>query len=407
MPKGNAMRKKQNNDRVSVMHYLVTHEIMGGLETNVLTLCEHLDFAKVNPMINCAEDSHDELFRWAASMNVAVHTSPVEGRSRLRYLRRTLSLARLLRRERTDVLHIHAIGVRGVTAFLAALLARVPAVVVSHHSWYGAELASWGERVSMWFERRFAWVITLFHEEEREMKSVGIPPERIVAVPHGVDLRKFPYRDGPPEGSESEFRLVMVARMMEGKGHEELLRATHLLKGKYPQLRVLMVGDGPTRARIEALISELDLQQVVTLAGYVPNDEVPALLHTGHVIVNPTYAIGEVFGIVLIEGAAVGLPAVATRYGGIPERIVDGETGLLVEPQDVEGLAGAIEKLVSNPQLAAEMGRKARLHVEESYSAEVVGKMMTSLYLRASAAGRRSTKRRLQRVRNADSGLSA
>jgi glycosyltransferase involved in cell wall biosynthesis len=87
---------------------------------------------------------------------------------------------------------------------------------------------------------------------------------------------------------------------------------------------------------------------------------------------------------------ATGLAAIGTRYVGIPDIIAEGETGLLVEPQDVEGLAGAIEKLVSNPQLTAEMGRKGRRRVEQLYSAEAHGRAMTALYLQvASENGRK------------------
>jgi glycosyltransferase involved in cell wall biosynthesis len=127
---------------------------------------------------------------------------------------------------------------------------------------------------------------------------------------------------------------------------------------------------------------------IVEMLGALPNDQVPAQMARAQAIALPTYFKGEAFPVMLLEGMAMGLPTIGSRYVGIPDIISDGETGLLVEPQDVEGLAGALEVLVSNPQSAAEMGRKGRLRAERLFSSEAMGRSMTALYTSVSELGK-------------------
>lgn len=367
--------------RLTVVQYLSTHTAMGGLEYHVLTLCENLDRERINIVLACRADSHPELFEWAARLRIPVHTFPPAKTEKVEFLKRAVWLARLLRSQSADVLHIHAVGFSGLPAYMAAWLARIRSTLVTHHAWFSTP-SSWFQRVSLWFEKRFTnHVIGFNREMTKDMVSLGIPASNISIVPHGVDLRRFTFSKGRPAEEPSIFTLIMVARMIEGKGHEEIIRAVHMLKDKYPQLRLLLVGDGVNRSEVEAVVEELGIYSIVEMTGYLPNSEVPAQMARADAIALPTYCEGETFGIVLIEGMAMGLPTIGTRFAAIPDIIDDGETGFVVEPRDVQGLAQAIEQMVSDKKRAEEMGRKARLRAETLFSAEALGRSMTRLYL--------------------------
>jgi glycosyltransferase involved in cell wall biosynthesis len=396
-------------DRPRVMLYMGTQGTLSGLDYHVLTLCEHLDRDRLDVAITCpVEDRNEDLPVRMAGRGITLHRFASEERTRTGYVKRTLGLIRLLRRERVDVLHVHAGGFTGFNAFLAALLARVPVLFVTHHSLFGLSPHSKAGRLSLWLEKRMATrVVALNTGHARDLATIGIPPERIVVVPNGVDLSRF----GPAESSPSTvedgevplFRLAIVSRLIEGKGHEEILRALHKLVGRYPQLRLLVVGDGPNRPRIEALVRELGLGGVVELVGQLSNDRVPVLLRSGRVILLPSYMSGETFPNTLLEGTAMGLAAIGTRFAAIPDIIAEGETGLLVEPRDVDGLAEAIEKMVSNPAMTAEMGRKGHLRAKQLFSAEALGRNLTNLYVQAISENRnQKTEIRNQKSRKRD-----
>lgn len=377
------LSKNTAEARLTVVQYLSTHTAMGGLEYHVLTLCENLDRERIKLVFACRADSHPELFEWANRLDIPVHTFPPAKTEKLAFLKRAIWLATLLREQGADVLHIHAVGFSGLPAYMAAWLARMRSTISTHHAWFSTP-SSWFQRLSLWFEKRFTNRVIGFNSEmKRDMIALGIPSLHISIVPHGVDLSRFTFRDAPPSGEPSNFTLVMVARMIEGKGHEEIIRAVHKLKDKYSQLRLLLIGDGVNRPAVDAVIEELGVEGIVERTGYLPNSEVPAQMARANAIALPTYCEGETFGIVLIEGMAVGLPTIGTRFAAIPDIIDDGETGYVVEPRDVQGLADAIEKLVSDPKRAEEMGRKARIRAETLFSAEALGRSMTGYYLAA------------------------
>src|SRR5262249_15359544 len=129
--------------------------------------------------------------------------------------------------------------------------------------------------------------------------------------------------------------------------------------------QLIIAGDGPERSSLEKQIVELDLSANVKLAGWVPPDNVPFLLNTATLVVIPSRAEG--FGLVALQAALMARRVVATRVGGLPEVVVNGETGLLVEPEQ-QALGEAVTFLLAGPQVAAAMGVKARRHAVNNFS---------------------------------------
>ena len=133
-----------------------------------------------------------------------------------------------------------------------------------------------------------------------------------------------------------------------------------------PDARLIIAGGGTQEADLRALVANLGLHGHVTFVGKVPHDDVPALMGTLDVVVNPT-VVPESFGVVILEAAAMGLPVVATDVGGVPEVCVRDTNGVLVPPRDPVALAEALVDLASNPELCASMGSAGRSFVEERF----------------------------------------
>jgi glycosyltransferase involved in cell wall biosynthesis len=188
---------------------------------------------------------------------------------------------------------------------------------------------------------------------------------RLVHVYHGTDLRRFRY--GPCRLDRSPVVLA-VARLVEKKGLDDLVRACRILVDRGQSLRCVIVGEGARRRRLEQLVEELRLRGVVELAGALPQEQVIGWYRRAAVLALPCFIPddGDRAGIpnVLVEAMASGLPVVSTPVSGIPELIEDGRTGLLVPPRDAAALASALERLLSDPGLGESLRRAARASVE-------------------------------------------
>ena len=194
---------------------------------------------------------------------------------------------------------------------------------------------------------------------ESVVANLGIPPDRVEVVYNGVNLEQ--YHKDPASRAEARADLgfqddhvvvVQVARLEPVKDHLTAIRAIARLAGSRPKLRLVLVGDGPERPRIEALIAELGLQRQVRLLGM--RRDVPRLLSAGDVFL--LSSISEGVPLTLIEAMACGLPCASTRVGDIPEIVVHGETGLLAEPASPESLSACLQQLAGDAGSRRKMG---------------------------------------------------
>ncbi len=379
-----------------ILHYMGTNFGMTGVETFILQLCAAQKRAGQVPAITMELATRQEVADAGTALGIPVHdfpsrTAPKDflpkklGTAWLR-ARRVRTLVKLLRN--TDVLHIHAVGVSGFDAFVAARIARVKVVVVTHHTTIGwfTPMRNRVSDATFWLEKRFAARIVMpYNAAAAELVEHGVPAERVAVIPFCVDEERFTGRAAPP--SPGQLRLVMAARMFDGKGHNHLLTAMAKVLQRHSELRLMLIGDGPTRPQIEAQIDDLGLHQAVELKGRVDHSEMPALMRSAHVIVLPSQMSGETFPLSLLEGMAMGLPAIGSRWFGIPEIIVDGETGLVVEPGDPDGLATAIERFIEDPSLHAMASQKSVARVQERFTASAVARAYSDIYEEALVAG--------------------
>jgi phosphatidyl-myo-inositol alpha-mannosyltransferase len=214
--------------------------------------------------------------------------------------------------------------------------------------------------------------------------ALGLPLSRFRVVPNGVDVARFaeaePFEDLVDPERPS---LLFVGRLEPRKGLEPLVRAFTRLKTDRPELRLLVVGDGPERARCEALLPA-GLRGDVHFLGRVPHEDLPRYYATCDIYVAPSLG-GESFGIVLLEAMAAGRPLVASDLPGYRSVATDGRQGRLVPPRDPAALATAIGALLDNPALRRAMADDGRRTVA-AYDWTQVAARVADVYREARAA---------------------
>jgi glycogen(starch) synthase len=181
----------------------------------------------------------------------------------------------------------------------------------------------------------------------------------------------------------AEPRLLCLGRLHEDKGFDLALEAFSSIVGRFPEARLVVAGDGPAKAELERRVSELNLEGAVDLIGWVTPEQVPTLMNATTVVLIPSRH--ESFGLVALEAALMARPVVGMRVGGLPEVVVHGQTGLLVEPEDSQALAEAVTFLFDHPQRAAQMGEAARQRAREVFSWEQCVDGYEALYRRLMA----------------------
>jgi glycosyltransferase involved in cell wall biosynthesis len=161
--------------------------------------------------------------------------------------------------------------------------------------------------------------------------------------------------------------LLCVGRLVESKGFDEVLRAMPAILEEQPRTRLTVVGEGPQRPELEALCARMNLRSQTHFAGSLPRERVLAHIQAATLLVVPSQGGSEGLPIVALEAALMERPVIATRDGGLPEAVVDGRTGFLVESGDRSGLEQAILSLLRDPPLAARMGQAGRRHALEHF----------------------------------------
>jgi glycogen synthase len=286
-----------------------------------------------------------------------------------------MAAARALRRlpGPYDVVHAH-LGEDAAVLLIALAAARrwsAPLVVTVHmsprHTLAGTgprarflrTVGGAGEALAL---RRAAAVVTLTDRLAGLVRG-GVPADRIHVIPSGT--RVFDAAAGGPTG------VLFLGRLHRQKGVDTLIRALPLLP---PEATVTLVGDGPERATLRRLASDLGVADRVTVTGFVPHGMVPGLLAGADVVVLPSRY--EELGTALVEAMAAGRPVVASHVGGIPELVRDGVDGLLVPPDDAAALAKAVTRVLANPVLAAELGASGRARVAGHDWAALAGRVL-------------------------------
>jgi glycogen(starch) synthase len=212
-------------------------------------------------------------------------------------------------------------------------------------------------------------------------RLIPVVGDRIAVIHTGLPVPELMPADPPVQP-----RLVCLGRLVRDKGFDVALKAFRDLIRVFPDVRLTIAGDGPESGELQRLTGELDLRDVVDFTGWVAPDHVPHLLNQATAVLMPSRREG--MPLVAIQAAQMGRPVVAARTGGLPEVVVDGGTGLLVEPDDPAALRDATVSLLSTPELVEKMGTAARARARELFSRERSASLYHSVYQRLAATPR-------------------
>lgn len=281
-------------------------------------------------------------------------------------------LAKIMRRLRPDVVHTHLDVVKYAAA--AAKLAGIKRCVHTVHNVAEKEAEGLARKINhVYFSLGLATPVALSPEVQDTIAEVyGLPKEKIPVVYNGVDLSKCIPKESYAPGEP--FTLVHVGRFNEQKNHKGLLDAFKKILSRHPSCVLILLGDGELRPEMEAYAEELGIAEKVCFCGSQAN--VYPFLHDADLFLLPSNYEG--MPMTVIEAMGTGLPIVATKVGGVPDMLTEGESGLLT-PVDADAVADACEKLISDEALRARLGHNAR---QESvrFSAEFMAEEYTKIY---------------------------
>ncbi|MDP1574643.1 MAG: glycosyltransferase family 4 protein [Coxiellaceae bacterium] len=220
-------------------------------------------------------------------------------------------------------------------------------------------------------------VTTVCHSMVKEAESYGyLPYKKVRCIYNGLAMLKAPIKK---RSICFKKNILALGRLADDKGFDIAFYAIQLLLEKHPDVRLTLVGGGLEFNALMALRNQLNLQNYIEMTNYVaPGDAIYAHIDAASIILLPsTY---DVFPLVAIETAMRGRPIIASRVGGLPEMVVDGETGLLVAPKNPQALAEAIDQLLSDPKKMHEMGVNAKKRARQFFTAEKMTEQYVSLY---------------------------
>jgi len=308
-------------------------------------------------------------------------------RSRLDYPMAAVRLAAFLKRERFHIFHAHLFD-PAVVGLPAAWLAGTPLrVLTRHYSDYHTRI----RRPLHVLLDRFCTLLAhrviavSQHTAEHLIKVEHAPAAKVVAIANGIDFDRVRRpealeverlrRELAPHG---EMLLLQMARLHPEKGHEYLFRALpRILREAARPVKLLLAGVGSAEPQYRDCVARLGIRDAVEFLGF--RQDAPALIAASDVLVLPSVA--EAFGLVLAEAIYLGTPVVASRVGGIPEIVRDGEDGILVPPGDPDALADAILLVGRGGAPGALKSGDGAGHIRDRFSFEQMVRRYESLYL--------------------------
>lgn len=291
----------------------------------------------------------------------------------------------VIRKERIELVETFAHPNTVIFSFLARLRSLVERVVVSYHA---MAMDARGTVVRPYLRpilRRLDAHLAVAEVQKRKLVEVdGLRDESVRVIYNGVDTAVYrPADTGERDGLRRELRiptdavvLVSVGSLKPIKGIDVLLDAFAPLAQREPRARLMIVGDGPDRAGLQARARELDVDARVAFLGL--RDDVHALLRVADGLVLPSRT--EALPTVVLEAMATGLPVVATDVGGVPEMVEPEKSGLLVAPENAAQLSAAMQRVLGDENLRRKLGDRGRAIVQERFRIETMCEQRMSYF---------------------------
>lgn len=281
------------------------------------------------------------------------------------------NLIQIIKQNRIDLIHSHTWGM-DFYAYWASKILKIPMITTVHNRYYIFE--KWS--------RRFSYKVFISHIKKiiavsQDIKNLLInalklSPEKVELIYNGIDTHKFENKENLEDIrkelklSRDELILGNVGNLREVKDHHTLILAFNKVSSLFPQVKLLIIGEGELKSNLLKLCSELGLEKKVLFLGH--REDVPSLLNLMDVFVLSSRLEG--CSISILEAMASGKPVIATRVGGNPELMLEGKTGFLVPSAEPDKLAERIILLLKDENLRRKMGEEGKSRVKEKFSLE-------------------------------------
>ncbi|MGZ4858568.1 MAG: glycosyltransferase family 4 protein [Candidatus Angelobacter sp.] len=347
-----------------------------GAENMLLNLCASQEKAGCQNSLLLFYNVHApnvEFYERARRRGLSVRMVHCQGRADWRAVRQ---IEEYIQEDGIDLLHTHGYKA-DLYGYVAARRSHKP-VVATCHNWVGGTAAlgiyNHLDRMAL---KRFNALAAVSDAVAQRLLDSGVPARKIKTIANGIDVEPFERAQPLPAPTFDRDKVVgMVARLDLQKGFEYLLRAVRELCGVFRELKVVIVGEGPDRKAIEDMIRQYGLQSTVILAG--KQSDMPGVYAAMDIFVLPS--LNEGLPMTILEAMAASKPVIATKVGAIPTLIRNGETGLLVEARDTDGLRKAIARLLSDPDLCRRMGAEGHDWVSRNCTSEAMALKYRQMY---------------------------
>jgi glycosyltransferase involved in cell wall biosynthesis len=380
---------------IRVLH-LIESLGVGGAERLLYSILKHLDRTRFESIVCPLYTTEDHWGSAIRGLGYLVKSPELKGRWNWR--RGVIGLRELVRADNIDLIHSHLYDAN----FYGRLLGRnlhIPIVTSLHNPDYNPEILKDDPRLNrvklclscmldkwtshLWGGR---WIAVSEYVKADAIQRISLPPEKIDVVYNGVEVKLFSNAGEGPRArlraalgiKEDEPILLTLGRLHPQKGQLYMIQALPKILAAYPTTRLLIVGSGSAcfQSALQAKAESLGIARNTFFLGI--RRDVVDLLAACDLFVFPS--ILEGMGLALVEAMAAGRACVASRVGPIPEVVEEGETGLLVEPRNPEGLAAAVVELLSDPGRRSRMGRRAQERARRLFDIETCVQRLQNVY---------------------------
>lgn len=295
---------------------------------------------------------------------------------------RTLSMAYPIITDPPDLLHVHFGPVANDFQRLTRLTS-CPPLVVSFHGWGLRKGEKEGPGYYKDLFNAASAIISNSEGTTKRLHKLGAPADKIYTVPIGIDTDAFCPAKGENNG---EIIITTVGRLSAEKGHRDAIRAIRYLSTlTETPVSYRVVGDGDMRGALEELAEQIDVADSVCFTGALKQQQVIRELNQADICLLPSHDEG--LGVASLEAQACGVPVVVTDVGGLPETVLDDESGIVIPPESPDEIANAINELIRDPALREKLGRRGREFVVNNYSHEVMIDGILSVYRQVLSRG--------------------
>ena len=369
--------------RINVLHIIEQLPLTGGAENLLWVLARNIDRSKFNLIFCCLKGKGYIAHR----LNEEGFKILYLGNYRLRHFyKKIIDIIRLIKTKKVDIIHTHLILANKWGRMLAILSPHTKICKTEHATylefWKNGKLKNRTSYLILdKLLDRFTNRIIYVSRAQREIVNNGkYNSLKHVMIYNAFNEERFSIKKTKASirdfygYSNNDIVIGTVGRLVFSKGHEDIFTAVNGIKKDYPEIKIMVIGHGTEKSKLMHLSDKFGLDTLFLSDRY----DVPELMKAMDIYVQPSFH--EAFGITIAEAMFSGLPVIASNVGGIPEVVKDGETGILVPPQDPKALSEAIITLIQNPEMARTMGEKGREVAASKFSGERYARDMENLY---------------------------